>query len=741
MPEVTQLVLSVDSRQVKNASGDLDRLSRSGQSAEKEAGALTRAYQGFGRAIGAVGLAVFSREVIQAADAYKNMNSRLQLVTSSMAELATAQQGVFDISQRTRVGLGETTDLFTSLARSTKTLGVSQEDLLKVTEGINQALIISGTSASSAQAALVQLGQGFASGTLRGEELNSVLEQVPRLSQAIADGLGVPQGELRKLGQEGQLTAEKVFRALQKSSTSLKDEFSKMPLTVEQATTQVGTSISRLIGIIDKATGATGLLASAISGIALGVDNLIDQASNIPIVRAQAKVDALRQQLIIMMQSRTAEHPSVKLLQKQLDDAAATLKNLKADMANNQSAAETARLGRRPTTVIGPNLATISGIETRLKELKELRENATLGSAEFKRYTGEIKSFEEQLKKLNPSTRQPREKAQEVFLNYQDQIKQRIAGLFESSSVVQAQTYMDTLKELDSLYFDVGISAELYESALAQLTGATSSASDTTSDFLKNQERLKELLTDTDLEGQRQDMELLTQALMTPPEQGGITTEQYLEAVSRRLGLVGGQLKETKSFADELGLSFASAFEDATVEGGKLSDMLKGLADDILRMFIRQQVTKPLANAVGGLINSLFPGVTPNAKGGIYNSPGLSAYSGSIVSTPTLFPFARGAGLMGEAGPEAILPLSRGKDGKLGVAGGGGASVVINVNSSGGSPLHVTEQNRTVGADGTLTIDLLVRAMESSIGDSLANRSGPVARGLESGYGIRPSIS
>ncbi|HHR6038092.1 TPA: phage tail tape measure protein [Providencia alcalifaciens] len=81
--------------------------------------------------------------------------------------------------------------------------------------------------------------------------------------------------------------------------------------------------------------------------------------------------------------------------------------------------------------------------------------------------------------------------------------------------------------------------------------------------------------------------------------------------------------------------------------------------------------------------------VVANANGGVYNTPGLSAYSGQIVSKPTLFPFARGAGLMGEAGPEAILPLRRGIDGKLGV-------VAANANKNAGGfyqTNHITIQN------------------------------------------------
>lgn len=73
---------------------------------------------------------------------------------------------------------------------------------------------------------------------------------------------------------------------------------------------------------------------------------------------------------------------------------------------------------------------------------------------------------------------------------------------------------------------------------------------------------------------------------------------------------------------------------------------------------------------------------TPNAKGGVYSSPSLSAYSGQVVHTPTMFAFAHGAGVMGEAGPEGIFPLRRGVDGKLGVvaklAGGGGEPLIQN---------------------------------------------------------------
>jgi len=128
--------------------------------------------------------------------------------------------------------------------------------------------------------------------------------------------------------------------------------------------------------------------------------------------------------------------------------------------------------------------------------------------------------------------------------------------------------------------------------------------------------------------------------------------------------------------------------------------------------------------AIGaGAANSARSSVTANALGGVYDSPSLSAYSGQVVNQPTMFAFAKGAGLMGEAGPEAIMPLSRGSDGKLGVkASGSSVSVVINNNASG----TVANAAETTNSDGSkqiiVTVENIMRGafatgkMDSSMG-------------------------
>jgi len=146
--------------------------------------------------------------------------------------------------------------------------------------------------------------------------------------------------------------------------------------------------------------------------------------------------------------------------------------------------------------------------------------------------------------------------------------------------------------------------------------------------------------------------------------------------------------------------------EDALVDfvaTGKLSfsDLADSIIRDLARIAVQQSITGPLAKGLEAVVGGMFSGGASSAsltgssstiafsgvssaKGNVFDSPGLSAYSSSIVDRPTVFPFARGIGLMGEAGPEAIMPLRRGPDGTLGVKGGGGSSVVINIIESQG---------------------------------------------------------
>jgi lambda family phage tail tape measure protein len=277
MIEVSSISLAVDSTRVVRAKSDLQAFARAGGEAERAVGGIEAATRRLGPALGSVFAGFTIGAAIRQADEFTNIAARMRLATKSAEEFATAQVQVFAIAQQTGTGLAATADLYGALARNTQELGASQAQVLDVTRTISQAMVVSGASAQSAQAALVQLGQAFASGTLRGEELNSVLEQSPRLARAIADGLNVTVGSLRTLGQDGALTARQVFDALQKSAAAVSAEFEQMPLTVGRATTEAANSLLVLLGAIDSTTGATSSLARVLSDAAAGMASLAQQ--------------------------------------------------------------------------------------------------------------------------------------------------------------------------------------------------------------------------------------------------------------------------------------------------------------------------------------------------------------------------------------------------------------------------------------------------------------------------------
>lgn len=206
-------------------------------------------------------------------------------------------------------------------------------------------------------------------------------------------------------------------------------------------------------------------------------------------------------------------------------------------------------------------------------------------------------------------------------------------------------------------------------------------------------------------------------------------------------------LTKTKSISQELGATFKSAFEDAVVGGEGFGDVLKGLEQDIIRLAARKTILDPLLSAFdnllesfssgsggggGNFITDFFSGLFENAKGGVYNSPSLSAYSGGVYTSPKMFAFANG-GIFAEAGPEAIMPLSRGKDGKLGVqaTGGGGANITVNLIESPGNGGQVNQ--RQEGEN--ITLEIMVEKIEGMMGKNISKGRG-IAGTIERQYGL-----
>ncbi|MFD2206640.1 tape measure protein [Kiloniella antarctica] len=224
-------------------------------------------------ALGAVAGALSVQQIYRYAEAWKQTENRLKLVTNGTAELTATQNSLFAVAQNTRSSFEGTADLYSRVARSTEELNLSQSKLIELTTSINQATRISGGGVQAATAAVTQFGQALQSDRLQGDELRSILENAPRLAKALADGLGVSVGELRTLGAEGALTADKIVNALSTQSQALQDEFDKMEKTGGEALTQLDNAFLRVISSMDKATGASKVFTKAVSGFSDSIEN------------------------------------------------------------------------------------------------------------------------------------------------------------------------------------------------------------------------------------------------------------------------------------------------------------------------------------------------------------------------------------------------------------------------------------------------------------------------------------
>ena len=241
----------------------------------------TRALGRLQATLGALVSVAAIKSIAAMADTFQQVNARLRLATGGGREFIEVQKQLNQLSQETRSGLQETTDLYSRLARSTTESNVTTQQLLTATEAINKAMKVSGASTMEMNSAIIQLGQGLASGALRGDELRSVLENTPRLAQAIATGLGVSIGQLRKLGSEGKLTTEVVLGAINSQANQVRDEFSQIPPTIADAFTELNNQMMKSTEELNRAG-----FGSVLTGIAKGAGDIV-----------QAVADAMRRVL------------------------------------------------------------------------------------------------------------------------------------------------------------------------------------------------------------------------------------------------------------------------------------------------------------------------------------------------------------------------------------------------------------------------------------------------------------
>jgi tape measure domain-containing protein len=529
-------------------------------------------------AFAAIAFGNVTRSTIELADAMTNMRSRIRLVTDSTEEAARVQQRLMDVAARTRTDFAAVGSLYARIGRSADELGLSQERLIGFTETFSQALKISGASTAESQSTILQLSQALASGRLQGAELNAVLEAGGRAAQALADGLGVPIGTLKKLGEQGELTAQRVIAAIESQAGVIRSEFSGMSLTVGDAMTVLQNALAETIGKMNDSTDATGTLSAKIVKFA-------------DVIKDPAFIEGLRgvADAIVALASATAGF--VAALGKAIQYARMFDSKMRF-MAGG---------GAFPAVDPGPT-----------SEQKNSRSKHRVTNPGL---------FGDITRSVTPP--QP------------DKPDQK-ADAKKNAAEQAARQYAEAVEELN---FQI------------EQLGRTEEAAAYTEDLRNNLARAGVLI----------DSERGEQIAFLTAQIHDMTAAQEAAAEAEAAAAeAGARWQEMK---DSAGEAVASAFERAIVEGEELSDVFKGLAQDLARMIFQKMVFDQIAGAVSGGLGSILSG--GKALGG-------AVHAGSAYR-------------VGESGPEVFVPRVPGSIVPRSRAGGGGVTINSTVNAAPGT--------------------------------------------------------
>ena len=340
--DIATLQIRIDSSETQNATRNLEQMNDAGDRAETVTSNLADTARKLQSALAVLGIVKIVSEIIKMSDAYDQMTARLKIATSSTAQFLIVQKELIGLSERQRVSLESTTDLYAKASAATAEMGVSQKDIIKFTEGVSAALMINGSSAESASGALNQLGQALGGAKIQAEEYNSILDGARPLLQAVANNIGATGGSvamLTTLVRAGKVDSAEFFAAAVKGADELIAAGKEIPITFSQA---IGIAKDRLmvfVGGMNESTGVVTAMSDSIVAASKAIvflsnhlDVLVSILGTLIAARVASWVDIfISKQYALVTATRAA--------------AAATIVSAQADVAAT-AAARTLALAR-----------------------------------------------------------------------------------------------------------------------------------------------------------------------------------------------------------------------------------------------------------------------------------------------------------------------------------------------------------------------------------------------------------
>ena len=725
----------------KQLSTALGNISKSAKGLSADLFLLRRVTAGY---FGALGFQSLGRFI----DDISLLRDRISILAGSQEAARNTLSQLNEIASRTKTTISGLSTVYTRVAASTNALGLSQESLLGITETLQNTFRLSGATVSEATAVSVQLTQGFSANQVRGQELRSVLEQNLFLADKLRQRFGQ---NVFRLAEENIITAADVIRVLSEVQDEAADKASKLGQTFGQTLALASNNLqlafldlNDALGlqkgfakVVEIATEKLGLFSAALGIVATGVVGVTLATGTL----TAALVALGKASLLFLLTPIGAVITAVSLLTVGLSVAFKDLKDFTTALKN---------------IFFEITAALIDLPRFALLIFKDL---ATVVSSVFKGAKNDVTLFDSAISSLAKTSENLTSRIVDRSKLAPDQEKNKITP--PTKVLKDAE---ETLKELNRRFLAGTISAREYFDTLssAEIKKLTESFKKGTIDLGKYNLGLLEIQK-RDLQRQFADarisVERFNEALtlnqldqLNAKLQSGVVTLQEYDAefikIEKRFSVNGALRVGSIDYVNSIGTASQqvaeaikntfSSLEESIFEAtksGKLnfSDFAQSVLDDLTKIIIRTQILAPIASGFGGFFQGFFAPGGGSAGGSVPQilSPNIEQFaSGGVVSGASLFSYGSSmkVGMAGEAGPEAILPLSRGPGGELGVSA---TQSPVNVTVINNASADVSTRE-TVGPGGDRVLEILI---ENKLREGIAK--GSFDKSFNAAYGIR----
>lgn len=268
------VVLGEMEKKANRSSKAVDGLTSSADSAGRSMSGFKSVLSGVASAISVALIIDYGKAFLTVADNITQLQSRITRLSTDAATAMSTFETLTAIASTTGASLRDTAKLWEAMTSALKGTGATNTQILALTDTLQKIGRVGGSSTEEMANALRQFGQSISSGTVRADEFNSILEQMPELARQIGAGMGLSMGQLRQAMLEGKLSAQDALNAIMKQSSAVNDEFSKLPRTMDQASNSLTISLQNLIGKMNEAMGASATMVKVIDSISAAIDRL-----------------------------------------------------------------------------------------------------------------------------------------------------------------------------------------------------------------------------------------------------------------------------------------------------------------------------------------------------------------------------------------------------------------------------------------------------------------------------------